>query len=224
MTRLNKSTCRRWHLKKIYELKKVTGSKSPPRNTQWAMSLAKEGWDDWLMDGLWPTIKWAYASINCSILALQPQHLTQCMCSFDYELITAFITWIEQPHCVLLSFLICLSSVLWRCLASMKNNSAMLEWCYPARAFSRALGFWPHSITCIGTQSICTSMKSFHAIKKEIKSESLSATFFSSPDCITKEHRNNGGIGLLQALNWDVLLKCRALLWGHADCGPIFSK
>lgn len=189
------------------------------------------------MDGQWPTIKWPYASNNCNTLALQPQHLTHC------TLYVFFWLWINNcmyylvrtasndlskvnanPSCVLLSFLICLSSVLWPCLASMKNNSAMLEWCYPARAFSRALSFWPHSITCIGTHSICTSMKSFHAIKKEIKSESLPATFFSSPDCITKEHRNNGGIGLLQALNWDVLLKCRALLWGHADCGPIFSK
>lgn len=38
--------------------------------------------------------------------------------------------------------------------------------------------FWPQSTTCIGTQSICTSMKSFHAIKEEIKSESPLATFF----------------------------------------------
>lgn len=40
---------------------------------------------------------------------------------------------------------------------------------------------WPQSTTRIGTQSICTSMKSFHAIKEEIKSESLLATFFFLP-------------------------------------------
>lgn len=43
------------------------------------------------------------------------------------------------------------------------------------------MSFWPQSTTCIGTQSICTSMKSFHAIKEEIKSESLLATFFPLP-------------------------------------------
>lgn len=199
---------------------------------QWDVSFAKEGLDDWLMDGQWPTIKSAY--VSKTVISLHYNHNT---------LYTICIFWLGINNCIYYlvrtasndlskananpssrSFLICLSSVLWCCLASFKNNSAMLEWCYSARAFSRALGFWPHSITCIGTHSICTPMKSFHAIKKEIKSESLPATFFSSPDCITKEHRNNGGIGLLQALNWDVLLKCRALLWGHADCGSISSK
>lgn len=66
--------------------------------------------------------------------------------------------------------------------------------------------FWPQSMTCIGTQSICTSMKSFHAIKEEIKSESPACYFFPSPDCITKEGRNNGGIGLLR----DPRLRCTA--------------
>lgn len=81
----------------------------------------------------------------------------------------------------LLSSFMHLSGLLWRCPASMKNISVLLEWCCPARAFSRALSFWPRSTTRSGTHSICTSMKSFHAIRKEIKSEGLLATFFFFP-------------------------------------------
>lgn len=53
---------------------------------------------------------------------------------------------------------------------------------------------WPQSTTCIGTQSICTSMKSFHAIKEEIKSESLLATFFPPLTASQK------GAGTMEAL------------------------
>lgn len=78
----------------------------------------------------------------------------------------------------LLSSSMHLSGLLWRCPVSMKNISLVLERCCPARAFSRALSFWPRSTTRGGTHSICTSMKSFHAIRKEMKSECPLATFF----------------------------------------------
>lgn len=69
----------------------------------------------------------------------------------------------------------------WWCPASIERKRTVPEECYSARAFSRAWAFWPQSTTCIGAQSICTSMKSFHAIKEEIKSESPLATFFPLP-------------------------------------------
>lgn len=82
-----------------------------------------------------------------------------------------------------------LSLLLWCCPASIENT----VWCWndPSEPgyFRGHWAFWPRSTTHRGTLSICTSMKSFHAIRKEM-------IFF--PDCITKEARNNGTIGLLQ--------------------------
>lgn len=86
------------------------------------------------------------------------------------------LLWKCTAH--LLSSFMHLFGLLWDCSASMKNISPVLEWCSPAGAFSRALSFWPRSTTRSGTHSICTSMKSFHAIRKEMKSEGPLATFF----------------------------------------------
>lgn len=83
-----------------------------------------------------------------------------------------------EVHVKVASSFMHLSGLLWRYTASMKNIILVLEWCCPARAFSRALSFWPRSTTHSGAHSICTSMKSFHDIRKEIKSEGPLDTFF----------------------------------------------
>lgn len=154
----------------------------------------------------------------------EQQHFLYSVRTASFDLSKVVVKVHVNVASVLSSFMH-LSGLLWRCPASMKNISVVLEWRCPARAFSRALSFWPRSTTRSGTHSICTSMKSFHAIRKEIKSEGLLATFFFFfPWLHHKGAQEQWRHWVVAALDWDVLLKRTASLWGHAGCGPIFSE
>lgn len=76
----------------------------------------------------------------------------------------------------------------------------VLEWMLPSQGiFAGTWAFWPRSTTHSGTHSICTSMKSFHAIRIEMKCKGPHGTFFFLPPTASqREGWNNGGIGLLQ--------------------------
>lgn len=172
----------RVHVRSRQQLGRVTAS------LQYNPCIYKDMWEDWkcILTFHINLIRSAETWIN---------HFNEFTCVGFLQGKNEPASWLRHPHLTsvglkssvvevhvklvcLLSYFRCLSGLLWCCPFTIKNINMWLEWRCPAKAFSRALSFWPCSTTRSAAHTICTSIKSCHAIREGMKSERLLANFF----------------------------------------------
>lgn len=120
---------------------------------------------------------WIHNWINSHVFFWQRKSNTASTAGLEQPHLTSCVLWQLLSKCRLCCHLFWISLGCYDAAQLNENITSVLEWRCPARAFLRAMSFLA-SLHNSGTQSICTSMKSFHAIRKETKSKGPLATFF----------------------------------------------